>query len=165
MPRTTREYGVILVFIKTPRTYFSPDQYILADSAYTSTEYLVPPYKAPHTRRRRIRRFNKRLSSVRIVIEHAFGILKGRWKSLTGLRLILNNDKQYESACMWITACVVLHNIFIDRDDIWTEEEGWWAEEDDEEYDNELLSLTPRQRREGHDKREAVRAMVLGKVA
>ena len=34
------------------------------------------------------------------------------------MRLILINDKQYEFACMWITACVVLHNILIGVDDI-----------------------------------------------
>lgn len=49
--------------------------------------------------------FNRSLSIVRIDIEHAFGMLKDRWKSLTGLRLILTTQKKYEFACMWITAC------------------------------------------------------------
>ena len=147
-----------------PEIYFSTGQYILADSAYTSIEYLVPPYKAPHARSKEIRQFNRRLSSARIDIEHAFGILKGRWKSLTGLRLLLNSHKQFEYACMWLTACVVLHNILLDLDDAWGEDEGWWTEEEQEEHDTELLSLTPSQRHDGHNKQEAVKAMVLEKV-
>ena len=147
-----------------PETYFSEGQYLLGDSAYTNTEYMVTPYKAPHTRQKRIRKFNRRLSSIRIDIEHAFGILKGRWKSLTGLRLRLRTKKQYEFACMWITACVVLHNVLHGLDDTWSEEEGWEDIEEEEEHDNELLSLTPQQRTRGHNKREAVKIMVLGKV-
>ena len=61
---------------------------------------MIPSYKALHTLRRSNRKFNRRLSSIYIDIEHAFRILKGQWKSLTGLRLILTNHQQYEYACM-----------------------------------------------------------------
>ena len=61
---------------------------------------MIPPYKAPYTLRRSNRKFNRQLSSIRIDIEHALGMLKGRWKSLTGLRLIFTNHQQYEYACM-----------------------------------------------------------------
>ena len=35
---------------RNPAFYFSPGQYLLGDSAYTNSMYLVTPYKAPHTR-------------------------------------------------------------------------------------------------------------------
>ena len=54
---------------------------------------MIPLYKAPYTLRCSNQKFNCRLSSIRIDIEHAFGILKGRWKSLTELRLILTNHQ------------------------------------------------------------------------
>ena len=58
----------------------------------------------------------------------------------TGLRLVLSSNKQYEFLCIWITACVVLHNILLGLDDAWTKDEGCWTEEDNDKY---VLSLTP----------------------
>ena len=78
---------------------------------------MVSPYKAPEANQVENNKFNKQLSHICIDIEHTFGILKGRWKSLTGLRLIFTLEKKYEFACMWITACVVLHNILLDLHD------------------------------------------------
>lgn len=53
-----RVWGYIRLH-QDPEAYFSENQYVLADSAYMNIEYLVTSYKAPHTRRRRIRRFNR----------------------------------------------------------------------------------------------------------
>ncbi len=65
---------------------------------------------------------------------------------------------------MWITACVVLYNILLTLNDLWSEEECWWTAEDEEQYDTELLSLTPPERQAGSNKREAVMRMVLEKT-
>ncbi len=108
-----------------PTRFFIPGQYLLGDSAYSPTKYMVPPYKAPNTSRRSNQKSNCQLSSICIDIEHAFGMLKGRWKSLTRLRLILTNYQQYEYACMSAIACMVLHNILLDLNDTWDEKEGW----------------------------------------
>ena len=40
---------------------------------------------------------------------------------------------------MWITACIVLHNILLDLNDTWNQEEGWWSEEEQEEHGEDLL--------------------------
>ena len=85
---------------------------------------MVPPYKGAAKNNPQNKEFNRCLSSVRIDIEHAFGMLKGRWKSLIGLRLILTTQKKYEFACMWVTACLVFHNILVDLNDNWREDEG-----------------------------------------
>ena len=61
-----------------PEDFFSPGQYLLADSAYAASRYLVAPYKAPAANKAENKAFNKLLSSCRVNIEHAFGVLKGR---------------------------------------------------------------------------------------
>lgn len=43
---------------------------------------------------------------------------------------------------MWITACLVLHNILLDLDDNWKEDEGWWTNEYEEEYDKDMIILS-----------------------
>ncbi len=141
--------------------FFTPGQYLLGDSADSPTKYMVPPYKAPYTSHRSNRKFNRRLSSIHIDIEHAFGMLKDRWKSLTELRLIFTNHQQYEYACMWITACMVLHNILLDLNDTWDEKEGWWTEEELEEYDEDLFQRSQQEEGEGVDMRETVKQLVL----
>ena len=62
---------------------------------------------------------------------------------------------------MWITVCVVLHNILIDIHDEWSEEKGWWSTEDEEEHDVQLLNLSQREQMEGTDKRKEVKHLVL----
>lgn len=53
------------------------------------------------------------LSVLRVTIEQTFGVLKKRFNALhTGLRA------NPERACRMITACVILHNIGLDRGDI-----------------------------------------------
>ncbi len=106
-------------------SYLSPGQYLPGDAAYTLTSYVVSPYKAPKANQVENTKFNKQLSHICIKIEHTFGILKRRWENLTRLRWILTSEKKYEFACIWITACDVLHNILIDLYDGWNEDKRW----------------------------------------
>lgn len=85
---------------RNPTAYLSPGQYILGDAVYSPTKYIVLPYKAPEANRSENHAFNKQLSHIRIDIEYIFGMLKGIWKSLTGMRLIIIDNKKYEFACM-----------------------------------------------------------------
>lgn len=147
---------------KHPEQYFTEGEYLLADSAYPSTEWVVPPFKAPHNRQKVVERFNRKLSNVRIDIEHAFGMLKGRWSSLASLRLRLNTQSRYKFAVQWIAACVILHNILIQYNDEWSSVDGWWSTEEDEnnkQYDEDIGQLNQHQ---GEMKRDRVMAMVMG---
>ena len=55
------------------------------------------------------RDFNKSLNSARVVIEQAFGLLKGRW------RCLLNKlDESVEKVCSTIISFCILHKICID---------------------------------------------------
>lgn len=60
-----------------------------------------------------MRAFNKQLSSVCISIEHAFGILKGRFLSL---RVMGPHDNIQDIYCV-IEALLILHNFCIEHDD------------------------------------------------
>ena len=66
------------------------------------------------------KKFNKALSSARVTIERAFGVLKGRWRCL-----LKRLDNNLENIPDIILACCVLHNItqlkgdnYIDYDDV-----------------------------------------------
>lgn len=45
------------------------------------------------------------------------GFLKGRWSSLRGLRVKIDNSKGLQYACLWITACVHLHAFAMNHED------------------------------------------------
>ena len=62
---------------------------------------------------------------------------------------------------MWITACIVLHDILLDLNDTWDQEEGWWSEEEQVEHDEDLLQLSQLEQGEGANMREDVKQMVL----
>ena len=55
---------------------------VLGDSAYILKTWLLPVIKDNGALNRDQKKFNKELSKARIVSEHAFGLLKGRWRAL-----------------------------------------------------------------------------------
>lgn len=147
---------------RNPESYFDDGQFLLGDAAYTNSNYLISPYKAPASRKPENWRFNRKLSAIRIDIEHALEMLKGRWKSLTGLRILIHDQASYKYAVQWITACLVLHNILLSFRDEWDECEGWWSKDKMDEHVDDLDIMTRHQRQSGIDKKKAVKAMVLG---
>ncbi len=107
-----------------------PERYILGDSAYANTDFVITPFRqrtGPRPPKERI--FNEQLSHVRICVEHAIGILKNRFQSLRELRIRVDKENGHRRACEWITACCVLYNI-IQECDPWTEMDD---PDDDEE--------------------------------
>ena len=79
---------------------------ILGDLAYPLLSWLMKPYPEFMGMPQKNRRFNYNLSRARIVVEHAFGRLKGRWRCL-----IKRLDQQLDNVTNVVAACVVLHNI------------------------------------------------------
>lgn len=74
---------------------------------------------------KRRRNFNYQLSKLRIKVEHAFGMLKGRFPSL---RAMPGTD--LTRIFMAIEALFVIHNILMERGDDPTEIEGYNGVED-----------------------------------
>ncbi|KAH9969955.1 hypothetical protein BJV74DRAFT_784654 [Russula compacta] len=53
--------------------------------------------------------YNYYVLKVQICSEHCIGFLKGRWSSLRGLRIYINDKRGLHYAILWITACILLH--------------------------------------------------------
>ena len=84
---------------------------ILGDSAFSFKTWLMKPYtNAVLTQE--VRYFNYRLSRARMTTEGAYGKLKGQW------RVIYRKcESQPDNVKTMTLACIVLHNICIDRND------------------------------------------------
>ncbi|KAG2211447.1 hypothetical protein INT45_007036 [Circinella minor] len=96
-----------------------PDQvcmdgtYIIADSAFPVMCTVVPSFpRSSANRRQKI--FNKMHSSSRIVVEHSFGALVSRWRTLWKHLYMINIERMIRT----IIACCVLHNICLGINDI-----------------------------------------------
>ena len=81
---------------------------LVGDPAYKLTTWCMKPYPetATITQSQIQIDFNKSLSSARIVIEQAFGLLKGRWRCL-----LTKLDESVDKVPETITVCCILHNI------------------------------------------------------
>ncbi|KAJ8928483.1 hypothetical protein NQ314_018953 [Rhamnusium bicolor] len=85
-----------------------PNQHLIGDAAYPLMVNLIKPYRDNGHLNDRQRCLNQRLSSQRAAIEMAFGLLKGKWRRLKYLDMLLDekddnemgpdeNDKQVEN--------------------------------------------------------------------
>ena len=83
----------------------------VGDSAFPNRPWLLKPYKEG-TRVPLERYFNLRLCSARVVSEHAYGMLKGRWRIL-----YKKTECALHNIQVIIMVCITLHNICIDRND------------------------------------------------
>ena len=92
--------------------------YIVGDSAYPISPWLQKPFPEG-TRDPDEIRFNKALSSARVKVECAFGILKSRWRIIQSM-----DEANMAHVSKIIMACVVLHNFCILIGDEWEEEDN-----------------------------------------
>lgn len=79
---------------------------ILGDPAYPLQTWLMKPFSDQGRLTREERSFNYHLSHARVVVECAFGRLKGRWRCL-----LKRNDTNLHFVPTLVTACCVLHNL------------------------------------------------------
>ena len=133
---------------KKHEKFFTPGEYLLGDSAYGKTRFLLTPYKSPDTNIRENRSFNYFFSRTRICIEHTIGMLKSRFPRLQdGFCCQLLKEKDHKQLVLSIYACIIIHNICIlskDESVVLQEEESenqdeeTYVEEDDKrhEYDD-----------------------------
>lgn len=112
----TKVFRSSALFVERER-HFNWDEYILCDRGYPLTKFTIRPFAEydltndpVESRARKL--WNQDLSHIRIAIEHAFGLLKGRFP-------ILRNFPGHDLLNIYrtIQACMVLHNILIDLDD------------------------------------------------
>ena len=93
---------------------------LIGDGAYPANTWLVKPFPNNLNLSQEQKKFNRFLSSARVAVERAFGILKARGRCLLNFL-----DHDIENLSDVIISCCVLHNIcqmkgdsYIDNDDV-----------------------------------------------
>ena len=79
--------------------------HLIGDSGFQLAPYLLTPYIDKGHLDLTQKKYNKKLSQTRYVIEHAFGLLKGRFRRLKYLDVSMSRVPKV------IAACCVLHNM------------------------------------------------------
>ena len=80
--------------------------YLVADSAYPISDFIMKPFDFSSSMSQNIKIYNYRISCARIVVKNAFGRLKARWH-----RLQKQNDMFIENVSTIVASCCLLHNI------------------------------------------------------
>ena len=79
---------------------------MLGDPAYPLLSWLMKAFPDNGSLSCQQKTFNYRLSRARVVVEHAYGRLKGRWRCL-----LKRNDVLIRDLPTLVAACCVLHNV------------------------------------------------------
>ena len=103
---------------------------LLGDGAYPIKAWLMKPYPGIGNLTRSQRNFNRELSKLRVNVENAFGLLKGRWRCLGTGELY----EDIELVSHTIIACCILHDICIDMNDYDTSDND--DDDDSDHYDD-----------------------------
>lgn len=101
-------------YLANPDVYFPNDTHLVGDAAYGVQPQIMVPFKDDRHLTARQKNFNFCLSSSRISIERAFGLWKGRWRSVLDCLPMVKIEKIPE----YLVATMVLHNICIMRNDM-----------------------------------------------
>lgn len=94
-------------------TKFPQDSHLVGDLAYKLHDNLLIPYRDNGHLKQRQHNYNFCHASARIVIERAFGLLKGRFRSI----LTTFAMNRVDLIPIHILACCILHNIYLMRGD------------------------------------------------
>ena len=95
---------------------------ILGDSAYANTRHLITTYKVTECETDdSVRHLNRYLSKARYHVEHAFGLLKGRFQIFA--KPLRSASEDFPFAMHFIASIFVLHNFLIDTRDTITEDD------------------------------------------
>ncbi|XP_074527630.1 uncharacterized protein LOC141791248 [Halichoeres trimaculatus] len=123
----------------------STGYYILGDSAYPLQNWLLKPFTDNGRLTAEQTVFNKKISRARVVIENAFGRLKGRWRCL-----LKRNDGDIELVKSMVVTCCALHNLCE------THGEDYQSEWDITSAAEPVVSLAHGAEEEGRDVRDGL---------
>ncbi|XP_050336478.1 putative nuclease HARBI1 [Bactrocera neohumeralis] len=82
------------------------ESWLLGDQGYPLEPWLLTPVGTPNTHKEQ--KYNKLHGSARNCIERAFGVLKSRFRCLLKHRVL---HYSHETSALFVSTCVILHNI------------------------------------------------------
>jgi len=126
---------------------FPNNSHLVGDAAYSLHEHLMTPYRDNGHLTNKQKNYNFCHSSSRIVIERAFGLLKGRFRSL----LSILDMERVDLIPEFIIACCVLHNICLLHNDDFPVETNFPVENNDD-----VLRNPTRGNNAGYTKRNVI---------
>lgn len=98
---------------------FSPDQFILGDSAYPLKSWILP-LKQHNYHKKELSgsdiEFNKYISKMRVRVENCFAAVKSRFPSIDLLNIKIRTEKDIERLNEWFIVCCSLHNFCLEID-------------------------------------------------
>lgn len=113
--RVLRKSTILSNFTQNLNHFMGEKEFILGDLAYPSSYgWLVPPFKDFGNLTDQHKIFNYIHSSTRIVVEQAFGLLKGRFRKLRCF-----DNRSLNAVKIFVVAAAILHNMCITFDDLW----------------------------------------------
>lgn len=96
--------------------------YLLGDSAYRLTNRVIKPYSKRAIQADvtgDLKAFNIHFSSARVKVEHAYGLMKGRFPIMRELPIIIGSAEENRRAVDIIFTICVLHNFNLSLEDSW----------------------------------------------
>jgi hypothetical protein len=118
-----------------PSDFFSPGEYIVADTAYEPSNKVIPAFKSRpgmcqlQTPDKQM--FNLCLASPRVTADYTMGLWKGRCSWLHKIRMIITNEKvSLEHILKYIDATIALRNMLIDMGSNDDENAAWDVEDE-----------------------------------
>jgi hypothetical protein len=114
-------------FYQNVSTLIEGWDYLLGDSAYPLSSFLIKPFNNPENTLQT--QFNITHSLHRVIVENAFGRFKNRFSSLKEL-----NVKKVSTAVQLTECCIILHNFLETNNDNWDELDI--LDDDDNNNDN-----------------------------
>ncbi|XP_039313249.1 putative nuclease HARBI1 [Solenopsis invicta] len=111
--RVLRRSPLYQTAVHNKETLFPENTFILGDSAYASLSWLVPPFRDNGHLTPQQKEFNFLHSSTRMVIERAFGYLKGRFRRIK----FFNEYRHMPFITNTVVCACILHNYCIDEND------------------------------------------------
>ncbi|XP_055914549.1 uncharacterized protein LOC129947843 [Eupeodes corollae] len=123
---------------------FPSNTFLLGDSAYASSHWIVPPFKDYGQLSDQQKAFNFIHSSTRMVIENAFGLLKGRFRRINKF----TEQRNLNSVKRIVVSACILHNLCIINADTIVLDQEATPEERHLEQNSNLENSASRNRRE-----------------
>lgn len=143
------------VYQRFSETEFPNNSHIIGDLAYPLSKKMLVGYKDFGDLDPQKKYFNKKLSALRVCIEHSFALLKGRFRRLRYLE-----TRRLDLICLIVVGACILHNICQlsgdEPDHMNLDEELERERLQNEEEIFEAENVRNRRRREGEEKREYI---------